>query len=187
MSLKIKAKIAVMEIEDLFTVHIEQPFKEFKRGVKSLWKWLPVIWKDRHWDDVYIYNILLHKLKLQRDWMKKNSIIEDKTLHDLLSKMDTVIAKLEKVSDEWTNYEEPAYDKHIAKWGYPDFYFEDSTDPSIEGVHLKSKRKDSLTEEQIEEMREEYTQLFTEACALFEKERIEAFALLGKHIPEFWD
>ena len=72
MSLKIKAKIAVMEIEDLFTVHIEQPFKEFKRGVKSLWKWLPVIWKDRHWDDVYIYNILLHKLKLQRDWMKKN-------------------------------------------------------------------------------------------------------------------
>lgn len=31
-----------------------------KYGVKNLIKWLPVIWKDRDWDEVYLY-ILMHK------------------------------------------------------------------------------------------------------------------------------
>jgi hypothetical protein len=39
--------------------------KDFKQGVKNIWYWLPVIWKDRNWDDHYIFEVLKHKLKAQ--------------------------------------------------------------------------------------------------------------------------
>jgi hypothetical protein len=39
--------------------------KDFIRGVKNLWKWLPVVWKDRDWDPSHIYKILQFKLEQQ--------------------------------------------------------------------------------------------------------------------------
>ena len=43
-------------------------------GLKNLWYWFPIIWKDRNWDSHYIFDIMMHKLKAQskyigdRDW-----------------------------------------------------------------------------------------------------------------------
>ena len=36
------------------------------QGLKSLVFWLPVIWKDRHWDHTFIFIMLRHKLKAMR-------------------------------------------------------------------------------------------------------------------------
>jgi hypothetical protein len=49
--------------------------KYFKIGVKNLWYWLPVIWKDRSWDHSYIYEIIKHKLK------KQAKFAQDKNRH----------------------------------------------------------------------------------------------------------
>jgi hypothetical protein len=40
-------------------------------GVKNLWKWFPVIWKDRDWDDFYIFEALKHKIKNTADYTEK--------------------------------------------------------------------------------------------------------------------
>lgn len=45
--------------------------KEFARGVKNLWRWLPIIWKDRDWDHVYIYRIIEAKLEFQANYISK--------------------------------------------------------------------------------------------------------------------
>ena len=48
--------------------------RDFITGVKNLWNWFPVIWKDRDWDQTFIYEVLIHKLEKQakyigeRDW-----------------------------------------------------------------------------------------------------------------------
>ena len=42
---------------------------QFKRGIKNLIYWLPVIWKDRNWDDHYIFEVLKHKLKAQAKYI----------------------------------------------------------------------------------------------------------------------
>jgi hypothetical protein len=39
--------------------------KGVKQGIKNLIYWFPVIWKDRHWDDHFIFEVLKHKLKAQ--------------------------------------------------------------------------------------------------------------------------
>jgi hypothetical protein len=46
--------------------------KDFVRGIKKLWYWFPIIWKDRDWDQHYIYEILKHKLKSQANYISKN-------------------------------------------------------------------------------------------------------------------
>lgn len=39
--------------------------KDFARGIKNLWRWFPIIWKDRDWDHTYIYKIIETKLQFQ--------------------------------------------------------------------------------------------------------------------------
>jgi uncharacterized protein YeaO (DUF488 family) len=43
--------------------------KEFARGVKNLWRWFPTIWKDRDWDDTFIFEILRVKLENQAKYI----------------------------------------------------------------------------------------------------------------------
>jgi hypothetical protein len=45
--------------------------KYFKQGVKNIWYWFPVIWKDRDWDGHYIFEILQHKLVAQANYIGK--------------------------------------------------------------------------------------------------------------------
>ena len=48
--------------------------RNFITGIKNLWNWFPTIWKDRDWDQSFIYEVLIHKLEKQakyigdRDW-----------------------------------------------------------------------------------------------------------------------
>ena len=43
--------------------------KEFARGVKNLWRWFPVIWKDRDYDGHYIYELIRVKLNNQAKYI----------------------------------------------------------------------------------------------------------------------
>lgn len=48
--------------------------KDFIQGIKNIWNWLPIIWKDRNYDHSYIYTILEYKLKLQSDYIGSRDI-----------------------------------------------------------------------------------------------------------------
>lgn len=43
--------------------------KYFMRGIKNLWRWFPTIWKDRDWDDHFIFNVLAKKLEFQAKYI----------------------------------------------------------------------------------------------------------------------
>jgi hypothetical protein len=43
--------------------------KEIIQGIKNLIRWFPTIWKDRDWDDHYIWEILKVKLKNQSTYI----------------------------------------------------------------------------------------------------------------------
>ena len=47
--------------------------KYFKQGIKNLWYWFPIIWKDKNWDQDYIYEVLKHKLKAQAKYISDNN------------------------------------------------------------------------------------------------------------------
>jgi len=82
---------------------------EFIRGIKNLWYWLPVIWKDRNWDDSFIFTILSHKLKAQ------SAYIGGRGIHVSAERdaeiMMTCVRLIEKVKDEYYGMEYMDYHK----------------------------------------------------------------------------
>lgn len=60
--------------------------KDFIKGIKNLWNWFPVIWKDRDHDHHFIYEMLIHKLEKQakyigkRDWHTRSKREAEKML-----------------------------------------------------------------------------------------------------------
>jgi len=48
-------------------------FNSFVESLTNTIKWLPTIWKDRHWDDHYIFEILKKKLEFQRAYLVKHN------------------------------------------------------------------------------------------------------------------
>jgi len=83
--------------------------KEFIRGIKSVWYWLPVIWKDRNWDHDFIFDILSHKLKAQASYIGKygNHLNNWKDERDMM----TCVRLIEKVKDEYYSMEYMDYEK----------------------------------------------------------------------------
>jgi hypothetical protein len=86
---------------------------DFIRGVKNLWKWFPTIWKDRDWDNHFIYEILRVKLENQAKY------VSDRGRH-VSAKRDTermrLVARLIKIQQdetyamEYMDYHETKYD-----------------------------------------------------------------------------
>ena len=87
--------------------------KDFAKGIKNLWKWFPVIWKDRDWDDHYIFEVLKFKINKQADY------IGDRNIH-VNAKRDAEIMRLvnrliklnqdEFYGMEYMDYHETKYD-----------------------------------------------------------------------------
>jgi len=83
--------------------------KEFVRGVENIWYWLPIIWKDRNWDDSFIFTILSHKLKAQSKY------IGERNMHTRAKRdsevMMTCVRLIEKIQNEFYNLEYADYHK----------------------------------------------------------------------------
>lgn len=87
--------------------------KEFYRGIKNLWRWFPTIWKDRDWDDHYIFELIRVKLEHQAKYIGGRGI---HTTAKRDSEKMRLVAKLIKMQQddfyglEYSDYHETKYD-----------------------------------------------------------------------------
>lgn len=86
---------------------LEDLFNDFIKGVKNLIKWFPIVWRDRDWDDYYIFEILKFKITNQADYISK------KDRHTLAQRdaqiMRTCVRLMERVQSEYYNTEYQDY------------------------------------------------------------------------------
>ena len=90
--------------------------REIARGFKNIWYWFPVIWKDRHWDSHYIFDIMMHKIKAQSKY------IGDRGIHTSAERdaevMMTCVRLMKLIQDE--TYSSEYSDYHNTKhWFEP--------------------------------------------------------------------
>lgn len=90
--------------------------KEFRSSVKKLIRWFPIIWKDRDWDDHYIWEIMKNKLRWQAKY------IGDRDLHTRAAidakRMRLCANLIDKVQDEF--YGSEYMDYHESKFDFLD-------------------------------------------------------------------
>jgi hypothetical protein len=72
--------------------------KDFINGVKNLIRWFPTIWKDRDWDDHFIWELMIKKIRFQAKYIgEKDRHTRDKRDAEV---MMTRLRLMEKVKDE---------------------------------------------------------------------------------------
>ena len=89
---------------------------EIRTGFKNIFYWLPIIWKDRHWDSHYILEIMMHKIKAQSKY------IGDRGIHTRADRdaeiMMTCVRLMKRVQDEF--YSSEYNDYHESKHWFED-------------------------------------------------------------------
>jgi len=72
-------------------------------GIKNLIRWFPVIWKDRDWDDHFIWQVMIQKLKFQAKYIgNKDWHVNAKRDAEI---MMTCVRLMEKIKDEYYGIE----------------------------------------------------------------------------------
>lgn len=87
--------------------------KEFARGIKNLWRWFPTIWKDRDWDNSYIYEIIRVKLETQAKYIAGRGLHVSANRDAEKMRLVAKLIRLQKddfYSMEYTNYHDTKYD-----------------------------------------------------------------------------
>jgi len=111
----------IEKIKELYWTKIGYKVRGFFTSVGNLIKWFPVIWKDRDWDDHYIFEVFKFKLEKQAKYTKEKGF---HTNSDLDAKRMMLCVKLmEKVQEDFYTMEYMDYEEK-------DFFFV----PTGEGI-----------------------------------------------------
>ena len=171
--------------------------KDFIEGVKNLWKWFPWVWKDRDWDDHFIFEALKFKIENTAKYIKKN----DRYIgceRDVQIMM-TCVGLIEKIQDQFYDLEHTDYmdqkfsfekieDSDLSKLNIETTsenlsdYF--SKHPNIHRRALKS----SITMEKWH-----YSEVSDQTLAMWmshynhNRARKILFALMERNIEKWWD
>ena len=111
----------IEKIKELYWSKIGYKVKGFFTSVGNLIKWFPVIWKDRDWDDHYIFEVFKFKLEKQAKYIKEKGF---HTNSDLDAKRIMLCVKLMgKIQEDFYTMEYMDYEDK-------DFFFV----PAGEGI-----------------------------------------------------
>jgi hypothetical protein len=93
--------------------------RNIMEGIKNIIYWFPIIWKDRNWDQSFIYEVLKHKLKAQANY------IDTKDRHTRAKqdarRMRLCVSLIQICQDD-------TYNTEYMDYAETDFWFEDVED-----------------------------------------------------------
>jgi hypothetical protein len=137
--------------------------KGFVTGIKNLYKWFPVIWKDRDWDSHYIFEVLKFKI------IKQSKYIGGNDRHTRAKRdteiMMTVSRLIQMVQDE--TYAMEYTDYHKTR-----HYFEPSKE-LLDGKKMyewKSEQKSENFDEYFKKYPRQYNKVISGELNLFNKD-----------------
>ena len=89
---------------------IPHKYKDIKNGIKNIFRWIPIIYKDRDFDDGYLLRIEYEKLKMMYNYFKGADIVVDEW-HIALT-IKRAIAVLEIIMEEDKPYRDYLHDNY---------------------------------------------------------------------------
>lgn len=159
---------------------ITRAIHSFKRGVRNLIAWFPIIWRDRDWDYHYLLEMLAFKLrrisKSTKYWNTMNA--------DNVGKQTLLAAHyIDGILEEKRRFD--AHAKHEEKWGKMIMLSTPLPDkPKWSELHITHPKAN--TPELKEQEAQEFRELMTEARKL-ELEDIERLLGILRGFERWWD
>lgn len=92
--------------------------KDFIYGIKNLIYWFPIIWKDRNWNNSYIWDIMIQKFKSEVKYINSgNSHIHTKRDAEIIT---TCVKLMERIKNDYYDSEHLDYhdfEIHVNDYG----------------------------------------------------------------------
>jgi len=152
-----------------------------KLGIENLFKWFLVIWRDRDWDHIFLFEILRFKISnMERNFRKYGHHEGSEKDADNMSKCVEVLHRLIE-----EDYSEEAFGEHDKKWGEASFKLTDSDKKGFK--QLLVERPNIKTKEDEEQERKEYRYCLKEEERLIKQDIDYLFDMLKKHVRGWWD
>ena len=127
----------IYEYLSFLILEIPKKYKRFKTGIKTIFRWIPIIYKDRDFDYGYLLTLEYEKLKKMYNYFKDADIVVDEWYIALTIKR--ALAVLEIVMEE----DEP-YNKYLTD-NYSDVTLIDVEDENGETISKFTGGKKELT------------------------------------------
>lgn len=112
---------------------IQRSYKSFKTGIKNIFYYLPIVYRDRQWDSHYIYFILLKKLQRQEKFFLSNNAMSVES-KDTAKEIRLVINCLQRLYDNMYLHEISDYFEYDKKFGHIPYITIDKT-PNEQGLY----------------------------------------------------
>lgn len=99
-------------------------YYEIKNGLKSLWYWKGVIWRNRAWDYCYIFKLLDHQFAQMEKCIREGYNVKANDIADKIKLARLALKRLEQ--DDYILQEDPIFrknKKYKARFGH---YYYDS-------------------------------------------------------------
>lgn len=153
--------------------------RTYIENIKRLIKWTPVIWKDREWDQDYLYAILEFKIKnMQKFYESGESTTCQEKVDETISEMKEVRRLIARIRND-VYLEEATIDFNKK---YPNYHKEAFNFEKIEGSKCSRLVSYASKESELE-----YRKYCDIADKNREEERKQLFELLRDKIEGWWD
>lgn len=165
-------------IYDIYWKNLGWRLNQFSLSVKNLIKWFPIIWKDRNWDNSFIYDLLEFKLTNMAKYFKERNFFVGQLRE--AEKMELCVRLIKKLNTEF--YSSEYVDIIENKWGRQEM----KIDPSTNYLTFEFVDK-NYTQDQLAEIMKETRELMTIGRNKEEKAKKILFTLMERNINKWWD
>ena len=160
---------------------IKQKIRSFKKGIKNLIVWFPIIWKDRQFDQSWFYTIVIKKLELMEKAFKDDTLIENSDL--FASQISKSLEAMKLLQNE--TYQVAIADELYSKWGEPKIFSKPlQSCPGYSAV--KIKHENINTKEDERNFKEEHQRALELMMEVEQKLLKDAFDTIRDNIQDWW-
>ena len=153
--------------------------RDIKIGIKNLFIWFPIIWKDKWWDYSFLLKIIRFKIELMEKNFRENACyIGAEKDADV---MKLCIYSLNRIISD--DYHSNAFKRHDKKWGD----LEMKTIPVDNITSRLEITAPNVTEENKSQYDKEFKRCSTHAWELKRQDLEFLFNTLIKNIERWWD
>jgi len=155
-------------------------------GIKNLWVWFPIIWKDRNFDNGFLINLNIKKLEFMYKFFsnpKNVHVIEENRKH-IVSRIGTAIKLMKLVNDEFYAME---YQNQVEKlYGKSNWIFVPYKDmKNMYEIEIKFEK--NYTEEELKKIKEHEHQLYLKSRSKHIKAKRILWKFIEHNIDWWWD
>jgi len=166
--------------------------KQFIIGIKNLYKWIPVIWKDRDWDDTFLFEII--KFKISKMSESHGKVLQYQGFERNIEIMNTIVRLIDKFQSEDYLHEYYSYidDEYtFEKIEGSDHYemkiknFRDDLDQYFDKYPLLMKR--AMNHKIYTGKSDSVSLAMAMGFVQHERAKRLIFELLNRHIDKWWE